>query len=384
MARHLRSNHNLSRRQFGRLAAALGISGLAGTGIAGCATSKSPVGPATEPLDFIITRWRADPFALGSYSFLAKDATPQHRRDLAKPENSRVYFAGEATESDFPATVHGALLSGQRAARQVLDAGHRSAIVIGAGVSGLAATQQLTAAGCTPHIIEARDRIGGRVWTDTRLGLPLDLGASWIHGIDDNPITEIADRIGVRRVATDYDHFRVRNAKGRILAENELSDDFTSIVAIENEYAAGVDELSPLAVDEGEEFDGDDVVFPDGYVAIVKDLAKSLDVSLNTQVTKITTEADQVVIETTRGVRQADCVVVTVPLGVLKAGTIVFDPPLEAKRCEAIERLGMGLLNKIYLKFETVFWDARYDVLGYAGPKRRLLSLLAEYRQIHG
>lgn len=60
---------------------------------------------------------------------------------------------------------------------------HFDAIVIGAGVAGLAAARLLENAGRQVVVLEARDRVGGRVWTDRADGLITDLGASWIHGI---------------------------------------------------------------------------------------------------------------------------------------------------------------------------------------------------------
>ncbi len=57
----------------------------------------------------------------------------------------------------------------------------------------------------------------------------------------------------------------------------------------------------------------------------------------------------------------ADHVIVTVPLGVLKAGDIAFDPPMSLSKQRAIERLGMGLLNKHVLRFERVFWPDTAD-----------------------
>lgn len=69
-------------------------------------------------------------------------------------------------------------------------------IVIGAGISGLSAAKTLKTQGYKVKIIEARNRIGGRLWTSNKWqDLPVDLGASWIHGVDNNPITEIANQL---------------------------------------------------------------------------------------------------------------------------------------------------------------------------------------------
>ncbi|KAF9633475.1 High mobility group HMG1/HMG2 [Lasiodiplodia theobromae] len=78
--------------------------------------------PAIVPLptEYIVTRWKKDPFAGGSYSFMGPTAQPGDYDAMARPIGS-LHFAGEATCGTHPATVHGAYLSGLRAASEVVD-----------------------------------------------------------------------------------------------------------------------------------------------------------------------------------------------------------------------------------------------------------------------
>ena len=69
-------------------------------------------------------------------------------------------------------------------------------------MAGLTAARILHDTGFAVTVLEARDRIGGRTWTDDSLGVPCDLGASWIHGADDNPLTDWAAAIGLPLVYT--------------------------------------------------------------------------------------------------------------------------------------------------------------------------------------
>ena len=73
----------------------------------------------SELLEMKRSSWEVEPFALGAYSFTAIGSSKRHRRALAEPVG-RLLFAGEATHEDFFATVHGALLSGRKAAETLL------------------------------------------------------------------------------------------------------------------------------------------------------------------------------------------------------------------------------------------------------------------------
>ena len=371
-----------------------------------------------EPDGWVVTRWRADPFARGSYSFLAVDSSPDDRRALAAPVGDRLFFAGEATSVANPATVHGALESG-RAAADALDAvaeGGARVVVIGAGMAGLGAARALHDLGYDVTVVEGRDRLGGRTFTVDTLGVPLDLGASWIHGTDGNPLTALADELGVERSdPTDYDNEPEYGPDGVELtdaqyataeaafdavmdvaataseeqaedgpladvvwaaaADLDLSDDDLLVLthylntSIEGEYAGGLGELSTWWWEEGEGYDGGDVVFPDGYVQLVDGLAEGLTVDLGAPVEVVgVVDGGVVVTVGDNATYEADHAVVTVPLGVLKAGTITFDPPLPEAKATAVERIGMGLLDKAYLRFPEVFWDADADLIGWVSP----------------
>ena len=71
-----------------------------------------------QPVETVVTRWGSDRFARGTYSFVAAEARPGDYDLIAAPI-SNLFFAGEATIATHPATVHGAYLSGLRAAHEV-------------------------------------------------------------------------------------------------------------------------------------------------------------------------------------------------------------------------------------------------------------------------
>ena len=279
-------------------------------------------------------------------------------------------------------------------------------IVIGAGMTGLAAAKWLQDNDYDVIILEARDRVGGRVYTDHSLGIPIDLGASWIHGIKDNPITDLANQINAKRIETDYDEMISFDYDGssiddKTVEEYEdwheellesaaeegnipMSEAFETVLAEEDDLdetdrrfltylnrtieitaAGSFDELSASELDSDEEFDGPDVLFPNGYSEIPEYLAQNLNIQFNQVVKKIVYQNDQVIIETSRGQFTCEAAIITLPLGVLKKGDIVFSPPLPKKKMAALQRLKTGTLNKVVLKFEKAFWPKDPDYIGY-------------------
>jgi len=72
-----------------------------------------------EPENYLITRWGSDEFSFGSYSYVPIGGTSFDYDELAKPVMNRLFFAGEATIKEAPATVHGTYLSGIREAQRI-------------------------------------------------------------------------------------------------------------------------------------------------------------------------------------------------------------------------------------------------------------------------
>ena len=90
----------------------------------------------------------------------------------------------------------------------------QSVVVVGAGVSGLAAARTLADAGIEVVVLEAGPRTGGRVRTDRSLAAPFDVGASWIHGTRGNPVTELAEDARTPTVELDFDDLIVYDSSG--------------------------------------------------------------------------------------------------------------------------------------------------------------------------
>jgi len=132
---------------------------------------------------------------------------------------------------------------------------------------------------------------------------------------------------------------------------------------IEQEYSGSAESLSAHWYDSGKEFGGDDALFVLGYEVITKFLASDLSIELEQVVQEIQWGRSPIRVITHKAEFLADQVVVTLPLGVLQADSVRFVPELPRNKRQAIARLGMGVLNKCYLRFPEVFWPADVDWL---------------------
>ena len=301
---------------------------------------------------------------------------------------------------------------------------HLDTIVIGAGMAGVTCARLLSDAGRRVVVLEARDRVGGRMLTDRSRGFPVDLGASWIHGIDGSPLWELVRALAIPTLEFTVGSFQVGGrpmshfdgdgrpmdaaASARWIADVEAVDRALAGVIAQSspgetyldvtERALDASALAPERIDEIREFfrhrveeqcgawigdldahgldedaiDGDEVIFLRGYDELPARVAAGLDIRFENAVTRISRGAEGLTVSTPRGRFTAASAVVTVPLGVLKAGAIAFDPPLPDEVAGPIDRLGMGVFNKIFLQFPERFWpdDSRViRALGEAGER---------------
>jgi len=277
-------------------------------------------------------------------------------------------------------------------------------LVIGAGVAGLNAGRLLAQAGRRVAILEARNRIGGRIWTrpisldDSQRAAPVELGAEFVHGLPPatwSLIEEAALRTyEVEGSALRFDGSRLTmadiqqgSAEG-VLEEmrqwigqqaSDLSfidylngrviDPITARAAsnyVEGFDAADQNRISVAAL--AKQQAAEDAIAADrlfrveaGYAALPDFLAGRFiaaggELMLDAPVKKISWKRGAVTVEVGGKQYHADRAVITVPLGVLQAEMIEF-VPLPADILFHANRLAMGPVVKVVLVFKSKFWS---------------------------
>jgi monoamine oxidase len=269
-------------------------------------------------------------------------------------------------------------------------------IIIGAGAAGLMAARCLAENDVSVTVLEARDRIGGRIFTlENPWGtFPMELGAEFIHGRK-NEVWEIirAARLQTHEVPDRHwiasdDHLceavafwdrlervmagieslgKNRDVLSWLNARPDLRSDDRQMALnfVEGFHAAPAEEMSLQALARSNAAsardDGDHSFRVErGYAEVSRWLlTQGAQLQLNTAVKFVRWEPGMVEIEaeTPDGPRvwNASRVLITVPLGVLKSGGIVFDPEPDGKR-EALSGLEMGEVVKLTLQFRSRFW----------------------------
>jgi monoamine oxidase len=282
-------------------------------------------------------------------------------------------------------------------------------VIIGAGVSGLAAASELRKSGLSVLILEARDRVGGRAWTrhEPELAAPIELGAEFIHGRVPETF-ELLHEVGEAALDTSGAHWTLRHGKlvqntedlfgdiqnalerSKILQQPDISfqawlnrsDQYglsSDAAAMAKMFVEGFDAADPARASThfvakewgaGGMLDSPQFRPLGGYSSVLAALAGSLDrenirVQLNTVVHEVrwkrgSVEIDASFLDKPFNVK-ASSVIVTLPLGVLQApaeapGAVRFEPPLDAKK-KALEGLAFGPVLKLSLRFRKAFWD---------------------------
>jgi monoamine oxidase len=282
--------------------------------------------------------------------------------------------------------------------------------IVGAGAAGLAAAQRLTQAGKRVVLLEARDRLGGRIHTlrDPQFPLPVELGAEFIHGRDSETF-HLLRAMNRSAYLADGDHFHLKN--GRLGKCNDFWNELDKVLSkldeiggekdmsfsefvqnhcnspalaeardlamsfVEGFDAARADRISAKSLAKAEEAAGDEPEgsssyrLLDGYGSVIEHLlsgcaADKLTVQLRTAVRRIEWKRGRVRIGcgtpdgAPREPADAMAALITLPVGVLKAGTVNFDPDIPAK-LEGAGRIEMGPVVKVILRFRSAFWEQR-------------------------
>ena len=260
-------------------------------------------------------------------------------------------------------------------------------VVIGAGAAGIAAGRELQRRQVPFVILEARDRLGGRAWTESVGGQTLDFGCEWLHSADRNVLATLAVATGTaldkatppwrkrnRQVGFDFadqddfdgaseGYFRrlgeagaAAERSGRDGAASELLEPGNRwnglLDAISTYYnGAPLDRVSILDFDRYVDTEVNWRV-AGGYGGLIATLGHELPIKLGCAVTGVDAADRTLRLATSAGTIETDRLIVTVPTSVLVAGAIRFDPPLD-DHMAAAAGLPLGIADKLFFTLDA-------------------------------
>ena len=214
-------------------------------------------------------------------------------------------------------------------------------IIVGAGASGLAAAKKLEEEGVNYQILEATDKLGGRIQKNENFAdFPIDLGAEWIHedkSILNFLINQPGSEPSVETIL--YQPMNVQEGLGE-----------ASLSQISNQ------DMIDYYADYITEYKFKNTTW---YDFINENFAQQIEQNIiyNSKVTTIDYSQDQVVLTTEDGIiYEADKVILTVSVGVLKSNAITFIPSLPAEKITAIEDVEFFPGFKLFMKFSDQFY----------------------------
>ena len=257
--------------------------------------------------------------------------------------------------------------------------GHVDILIIGGGAAGIAAARRLAGGRHSVLLLEAGDRLGGRAFTRSLPGMPLDLGCGWLHSADRNPWAQRAEAEGwpIDRTPPAWREqwqeigFSAREQREALAAfeafdkrlreETPASDRAADALEPECRWNAWLEalsgyingaELGCLSIADYlayEDADGDvNWRLPDGYGALIAVAGADLPVRLGAPVATIDRRTTPLRATGAWGAVTADRIIVAVGTDVLAKERLRFDPPLPGK-VEAAADLPLGLANKVFL-----------------------------------
>jgi len=266
-------------------------------------------------------------------------------------------------------------------------------VVIGAGIAGVTAAQDLLKEGLSVTVVEARDRIGGRAYTESdTFGVPYDHGCAWLHSANKNPLTKLvrnagfetydeedkewwlyldgdeADDDGYEALEDAYESLerameRIEDKDNpvdtSVYEARRPKDRFGRIAhAISGpfEYGEETDRVSVLDV-QSQIGTGVEWMVPQGMGAAIFKALGPVPVSLKTTVSKVDWGGKTIKVETSKGTLTCKAIVSTVPTEIIADGTIAFSPALPDWKTQACRDVPMGVLDKIALQFNKNVFD---------------------------
>ncbi|HWZ68178.1 MAG TPA: NAD(P)/FAD-dependent oxidoreductase [Stellaceae bacterium] len=264
--------------------------------------------------------------------------------------------------------------------------------VIGAGAAGIGAARRLREAGVVSLLVlEARDRVGGRVNTIEPAGFPLDRGAEWLHSADRNPLSPIAKSLGLsvhsrppewttrlRRsgetVEAEADWIATREAQSwarRKAAAEPVDRSLASLLVPGERWNDLLDasstwgngaELDRVSVKDYVRYEdsGTNWRLREGYGRLFEDLAEGLPVAREAAVSRIDHRGRAIRLETACGIVTAARVIVTVPTSIIVGEILRFDPPLPDK-IEAAAGLPLGVDDKLFISLDGALPGLEHD-----------------------
>lgn len=263
--------------------------------------------------------------------------------------------------------------------------------IVGAGAAGLAAARRADELGLSAFVFEAKDRIGGRTFTDSEsFGVPWDRGAHWLHSADVNPLTRIAETLshaylarprpfdgrfhlgGGWGVAEDWRGYRdefeaalervvAAGESGKDIAVTDLLDGSSRWRRMVHHIFTAISGLPPSEISTADlaAYRDTEANWPleRGYGALLQAHYRGMPVELSTPVTAIDTSGGSIVLETPRGTVGARSLIVTVSTNVLASGAIRFTPALPDRVQKALAGIPTGSANKVAFHFRRNVFD---------------------------